>query len=57
MSKSIRNSINDCDTIKELIQIIEEQFVCTNKVLASTLIRQFTAITFKSSKGMHAYIK
>ncbi|XP_042954511.1 uncharacterized protein LOC122290895 [Carya illinoinensis] len=56
MSKSIRGSIGDCTTIKELMQAIEEQFVHSDKVLASTLIRQFTTKVFDSSKGMHAYI-
>ncbi|XP_042988804.1 uncharacterized protein LOC122316341 [Carya illinoinensis] len=56
MSKSVRGSIGDCATIKELMQAIEKQFVRSDKVLASTLIRQFTTKAFDSSKGMHAYI-
>ncbi|XP_042983318.1 uncharacterized protein LOC122312714 [Carya illinoinensis] len=56
MSKSIRGSIGDCATIKELMQAIEEQFVRSDKALANTLIRQFTTKAFDSSKGMRAYI-
>ncbi|KAG6639801.1 hypothetical protein CIPAW_10G127600 [Carya illinoinensis] len=56
MSKSIRGSIGDCAIIKELMQAIEEQFVRSDKALASTLIRQFTTKAFDSSKGMRAYI-
>lgn len=38
------------------MQVIEEQFTRSDKILASTLIREFITKIFDNSKSMRAYI-
>ncbi|KAF5458961.1 hypothetical protein F2P56_022953 [Juglans regia] len=56
MSKSIRGSIPDCDKVKDCIKAIEEQFVSSDKALASTLMNKLSVIKHGKSRSMHEHI-
>ena len=56
VSKSIRGAIGDCDTIKDFMHAIEQQFVRSDKAMASTLMKKLTSKTFHNSKGIRAHI-
>ena len=56
VNKSIRGSIPECDKVKNLIKAIEEQFVTSDKALASTLMKKLTGLKFDNSKGVREHI-
>ena len=47
ISQSIRRSIPEYKTVKDLMRAIDEQFGSSNKVLANTLIKKLYSIKLK----------
>jgi hypothetical protein len=53
VSKGIRCSILECTKAKAFIKAIEEQFVSSDKALASTLMKKLSSKSFDKSKIVH----
>ncbi|XP_027157958.1 uncharacterized protein LOC113759580 [Coffea eugenioides] len=56
INQSIRGSIPDCDRVKAYVKAIDEQFVSSDKALASTLMKKFASMTLDKSKSVHKQI-
>ncbi|KAH7855913.1 hypothetical protein Vadar_030537 [Vaccinium darrowii] len=56
VSASIRNSIPSCDKVKDYMKAIEEQFVSSNKALASTLMNKLSGMKHNSSRNVREHI-
>ena len=56
VSKSIRGSIPECDKVKDYIKAIEEQFVSSDKALASTLMNKLSIMKHGKSKSVREHI-
>ncbi|GAV58101.1 UBN2_2 domain-containing protein, partial [Cephalotus follicularis] len=56
VSKSIRGSILDCDKVVDYMKSVEEQFVRSDKALASTIMNKLSGIRFDNSKSVHEHI-
>ncbi|GAV60642.1 UBN2_2 domain-containing protein [Cephalotus follicularis] len=56
VTKSIRGSIPDCDKIADYMKSVEEQFVRSDKALASTLMKKLSGIRFDNSKSVREHI-
>ncbi|PKI65811.1 hypothetical protein CRG98_013795 [Punica granatum] len=56
VSKSIRGAIGEVTRAKDFLKAIKEQFVKSEKALASTPMKRLTSKTFDSSKGVRAHI-
>ncbi|KAF7152345.1 hypothetical protein RHSIM_Rhsim01G0110600 [Rhododendron simsii] len=54
--KGIRGSIPDCDKAKDFMKAIEEQFVSSDKALASTLMKKLSGMRHNSSKSVWGHI-
>ena len=54
--KGIRGSISECTKAKDFIKAVEEQFVSSDKVLASTLMKRLSSKTFDSSRNVREHI-
>ncbi|KAF7150240.1 hypothetical protein RHSIM_Rhsim02G0027700 [Rhododendron simsii] len=54
--KGIRGSIPDCDKAKDFMKAIEEQFVSSDKALASTLMKKLSGMRHNSSKSVRGHI-
>jgi len=52
VNKSIRGSILECYEVKDLMNSIEEQFVCSYKAFASTPIKRLLSTRSDNIKGM-----
>ena len=52
ISTGIRGSIKQHENVHELLKAIDEQFVTSDKALASTLIMKFTSLKLTSIKGV-----
>ena len=52
----IRGSVEQIDKVKPLLKVINEQFVTSDKALASTLIMQFSSIKFIGIRGVRDHI-
>ncbi|XP_044479425.1 uncharacterized protein LOC123206322 [Mangifera indica] len=55
VSKSIRGLVPECKKAKDLMKAIEEQFVTSNKALASTLMKKLSGMKFDNSKGVRQH--
>ncbi|XP_019241621.1 PREDICTED: uncharacterized protein LOC109221611 [Nicotiana attenuata] len=53
---SIRGSISNSDKFKAYMKVIGEQFVSSNKALASTLMKRLSSMTFDRSRTMREHI-
>ena len=53
---SIRGSVEQHTNIRALLKAIDEQFVTSEKVLASTLIMKFLSLRLTSVKGVCEHI-
>ncbi|CAM8984116.1 unnamed protein product [Rhodiola kirilowii] len=53
---SIRGSVDQHTNVKDLLKAIDEQFVTSDKALASTLIMQFSSMRLTEVKGVRDYI-
>ncbi|XP_009800617.1 uncharacterized protein LOC107802694 [Nicotiana tabacum] len=56
ISQSIRGSIPNSDKVKAYMKAIDEQFVSSDKVLASTLIKRLSSMTFDKSRTLREHI-
>ena len=56
ISVGIRGSIEQHENVQELLKAIDEQFVTSDKVLASTLIMKFTSLKLIGIRGVHEHI-
>ncbi|XP_060170600.1 uncharacterized protein LOC132601538 [Lycium barbarum] len=56
ISQSIRGSIPNSDKVKVYMKAIEEQFVSTDKALASTLMKRLSSMTFDRSRIVREHI-
>ena len=52
ISQSIRGSISECKTVKELTGAIDEQFVSSDKVQASTLMAKMCSLSLKGTQSV-----
>ena len=56
ISQSIRGSIPECRTIKELMGAIDEQFVSSDKAQASTLMAKLCSMRLKGTQNVRGHI-
>ncbi|XP_017698371.1 uncharacterized protein LOC120113082 [Phoenix dactylifera] len=56
ISKGIKGSIPDCHKTKDFMKAIEEQFISSNKALASTLMKRLSNMRHSSSKSVREHI-
>ncbi|RVW91499.1 Retrovirus-related Pol polyprotein from transposon TNT 1-94 [Vitis vinifera] len=56
ISVGIRGLIEQLENVRELLKAIDEQFVTSDKALASTLIMKFTSLKLTSIRGVHEHI-
>ena len=56
ISTSIRGSVEQIDKVKPLLKAIDEQFVTSDKVIASTLIMQFSSTKLTGITGVRDHI-
>ncbi|GAV80689.1 hypothetical protein CFOL_v3_24149, partial [Cephalotus follicularis] len=56
MNKSIKGSIPDCDNATNYMKAMKEQFVRSDKALASTLMKKLSSVRFDNSKSVREYI-
>ena len=56
ISAGICGSIEQLENVCELLKVIDEQFVTSDKALASTLIMKFTSLKLTCIKGVREHI-
>ena len=56
ISVGIRGSVEQIDKVKPLLKAIDEQFVTSDKALASTLIMQFSSTKHTEIRGVRDHI-
>ncbi|XP_071906054.1 uncharacterized protein [Coffea arabica] len=56
ISQNIRGSIPDCDRVKAYMKAIDEQFVSSDKALASTLMKKLASMTLDKSRSVREHI-
>ena len=56
INKNIRGSIPECNKVKDLMKAIEEEFIRSDKALASILMKRFSSKTFDYSKNLCEHI-
>ncbi|XP_019240195.1 PREDICTED: uncharacterized protein LOC109220188 [Nicotiana attenuata] len=56
ISQSIRGSIPNSDKVKAYMKAIDEQFISSDKVLASTLMKRLSSMTFNKSRIVREHI-
>ncbi|XP_019248421.1 PREDICTED: uncharacterized protein LOC109227677 [Nicotiana attenuata] len=56
ISQSIRGSIPNSDKVKAYMKAIDEQFVSSDKALASTLMKRLSSMTFDRSRIVREHI-
>ena len=56
ISTGIRGSVEQHTNIRALLKAIDEQFVTSDKALASTLIMKFSSLRLTSMKSVHEHI-
>ncbi|KAL0320290.1 UNVERIFIED_CONTAM: hypothetical protein Sradi_5290500 [Sesamum radiatum] len=56
ISASIRGSVNQHNNVRELLKAIDDQFVSSDKALASTLIMRFTSQRLTGLNGVREHI-
>ncbi|XP_075092136.1 uncharacterized protein LOC142172424 [Nicotiana tabacum] len=54
--QSIRGSIPNSDKVKAYMKAIDEQFISSDKALASTLMKRLSSMTFDRSRIVHEHI-
>ena len=54
--KGIQGSIPECIKAKDFIKVVEEQFVSSDKALASTLMKRLSSKTFDNSRSVREHI-
>ena len=56
ISTSIRSSVDQHEKVKDLSKAIDDQFVTSDKVLANTLIIQFSSLKLYRIRGVRDHI-
>ncbi|KAH7537271.1 hypothetical protein FEM48_Zijuj03G0075100 [Ziziphus jujuba var. spinosa] len=56
ISTAIRGSIKQYSNVRDLLKAIDDQFVTSNKALASNLIMQFSSIKLTGIRGVRDHI-
>ena len=56
ITASIRGSVEQYEKVRDLLKAIDEQFVTSEKALASTLIMKFSTIRLTTVKGVRDHI-
>ena len=56
ISVEIRSSVEHYDDVRELLKAIDDQFVTSNKAMASTLIMQLISLKLIGIRGVHEHI-
>ena len=56
ISAGIRGSVDQHEKVQALLKAIDDQFVTSDKALASTLIMKFSSLRLTSVKGMREHI-
>ena len=56
ISAGIRGSIDQYERVQDLLKAIDDQFVTSDKALASTLIMKFSSLRLTSVKGVRKHI-
>ena len=56
ISAGIRGSVDQHEKVRDLLKAIDEQFVTSDKALASTLIMKFSSLRLTSVKGVREHI-
>ncbi|XP_006606849.1 uncharacterized protein [Glycine max] len=56
ISAGIRGSVDQYEKVQDLLKAIDEQFITSDKTLASTLIMKFSSLRLTSVKGVREYI-
>ena len=56
ISNGIRGYVNQHDNVKTLLKAIDEQFVTSDKALASTLIMKFSSLRLTDVRGVRDHI-
>ena len=54
--KGIRGSIPECTKVKDFLKAVEEQFVHSDKTMASTLMKRLSHTSYDYSKGVREHI-
>ena len=53
---SIRGSVDQHERVRDFLKAIDDQFVTSDKALASTLIMKFSSLRLTSVKGVREHI-
>ncbi|XP_074577512.1 uncharacterized protein LOC141833910 [Curcuma longa] len=56
ISDGIRGSLEHYDNVRDLLKAIDDQFVSSDKALASTLIHQFSSMKLSGIRGVRDHI-
>ena len=56
ISAGIRGSVDQHEKVRDLLKAIDDQFVTSDKALASTLIMKFSSLRLTSVKGVREHI-
>ena len=56
ISASFCSSIDQHEKVKDLLKAIDDQFITSNKALASTLIMQFSSLKLQGIRGVRDHI-
>ncbi|KAL0461333.1 UNVERIFIED_CONTAM: hypothetical protein Slati_0020900 [Sesamum latifolium] len=56
ISKGIRDSIPKCTKVKDFVKAIEDQYVRSDKALASTLIKRLSDMKYNDSRSVREHI-
>ncbi|KAG6508324.1 hypothetical protein ZIOFF_033698 [Zingiber officinale] len=56
ISDGIRGSLEHYDNVRDLLKAIDDQFVSSDKALASTLIHQFSSMKLSGIHGVRDHI-
>ena len=56
ISASIRSSVDQHEKVKDLLKAIDDQFITSDKALASTLIMQFSSLKLQGIRGVRDHI-
>jgi hypothetical protein len=56
ISAGIRGSVDQHEKVRDLLKAIDEQFVTSDKALASTLIMKFSSLRLTRVRGVREHI-
>ena len=56
MTAGIRGSVDQHENVRDLLKAIDEQFITSDKALASTLIMKFSSLRLTNIKGVREHI-